>query len=184
MNAFNSAQLAALRKEYSDIKTINPDSPTFKRMQSFLDNLPQPLLKQLADAKIKFISGLALNRVKRPNSIKPAGAKRKAAPRKPASAVKKQHAKTSVAAIRKECVTSPSYHARVAAMLKKAKPRKNPAKKQRDLSRGYFIVKSVPAGYFEAQYSMAHFTLAQVKAAAEAKCKKYNCQARITEFWP
>ena len=122
----------------------------------------------------------------RSNSIKPAGAKRKTAPRKPVSAIKKAHAKKSVAEIRRQCAASPTYRKAVEALLrKKKKPMmtRNPAKKTRDLSRGYFIVKSRPAGYFEFQYSMVFYTLAQVKEAALAKCAKYKCQAAITEFW-
>ena len=57
-----------LRKEYGKISKVDPGSPTYKKLTDMLDRLaksnPQ-LLKKLADAKIKFVSPLALNRVNR-----------------------------------------------------------------------------------------------------------------------
>ena len=57
-----------LRKEYGKINRIDPTSPTYKKLTDMLDRLakssPQ-LLKKIADAKIKFVSPLALNRVNR-----------------------------------------------------------------------------------------------------------------------
>ena len=57
-----------LRKEYGKISKVDPSSPTYKKLTDMLDRLaksnPQ-LLKKLADAKIKFVSPLAMNRVNR-----------------------------------------------------------------------------------------------------------------------
>jgi len=68
---FTSQQIATLRKEYQKIGTVDPGSKTYEKLTAFLDSLSLDMLKQLATSKIKFISGLALNRVvKRGGSIK------------------------------------------------------------------------------------------------------------------
>ena len=60
---FTSQQIAALRKEYQKIGSVDPSSKTYENLTKFLDSLSDEMLKQLSQAKIKFISGLALNRV-------------------------------------------------------------------------------------------------------------------------
>ena len=65
MNLFNKSQLNTLRKQYGNIKGINPSSPTYKKLVYMLDTLPLANLKQLEKAKIPFISTLARNRVYR-----------------------------------------------------------------------------------------------------------------------
>lgn len=62
---FTSAQIKQLRKNYDTINRINPSSPTYDKLTKFLDDLPTDKLKQLAKGKIKFISSLAQNRVRR-----------------------------------------------------------------------------------------------------------------------
>jgi hypothetical protein len=52
-----------LRNECSQIDRINPCSPAYKRLIAFLDGLPQDHLKMVRDAKIKFLSRLAINRI-------------------------------------------------------------------------------------------------------------------------
>jgi hypothetical protein len=69
---FSSAQLARLRGEYARISSVDPTQPTYKKLQKQLDSMTQDQLKQLAGARIKFISKLALNRIVRSN---PGGAK-------------------------------------------------------------------------------------------------------------
>jgi len=49
---------------WNTLKGINPSSPTYKKFIKFLDKLPKDELKQLANAKIKFVSILAKNRIK------------------------------------------------------------------------------------------------------------------------
>ena len=61
---YSAKQIASLRKEYSAVNKVDPDSPTYKSLIKHLDSLPQELLKDLANAKIKFVSSLARNRVK------------------------------------------------------------------------------------------------------------------------
>ena len=59
---FTSAQIDKLRDAYGKIGRVDPSSDSYKNLTSYLDSLPLQVLKQLATAKIKFISGLALNR--------------------------------------------------------------------------------------------------------------------------
>ncbi len=59
---FTPKQIDTLRKEYAKIGTVDPSEPTYKKLTAFLDGLDDDQIAQLAKAKIKFISGLALNR--------------------------------------------------------------------------------------------------------------------------
>lgn len=54
-----------LRDAYSAIKTIDPSSPTYQKLIDFLEGLSTEDLQSLANANIRFISGLARNRVNR-----------------------------------------------------------------------------------------------------------------------
>jgi len=60
---FDTDQLAVLRAEMSKIDRIDPLSPTYRKMIGLLDGMDQPLLRQVRDAKIKFLSRLAINRI-------------------------------------------------------------------------------------------------------------------------
>lgn len=62
---FSTAQLSKLKQEYGKLKTVDPGSPTYKKLTTFLDGLSTEQLKQIVDAKIPFLRGLALNRVNR-----------------------------------------------------------------------------------------------------------------------
>lgn len=62
---FTDAHIENLRKEYDNLKTMDPESATYVKLIKLLDSLPQTHLKQLAQANIKFISMLAKNRVKK-----------------------------------------------------------------------------------------------------------------------
>ena len=61
---FTQKQLTTMRKEFATIKSVDPGKPTYNKMTAYLDTLSQPVLKQLAGARIKFLSALARNRVK------------------------------------------------------------------------------------------------------------------------
>jgi hypothetical protein len=61
----SSAQVTKLRQEYDKIKTIDPSSDNYKKLTAMLDKLDLKTLQTLAGAKIKFVSGLAQNRVVR-----------------------------------------------------------------------------------------------------------------------
>jgi phage FluMu protein Com len=61
---FTSDQIELLKMSWNTLKGINPTGPTYKKFIKFLDKLPKDQLKQLANAKIKFVSILAKNRIK------------------------------------------------------------------------------------------------------------------------
>lgn len=61
--SFSDAQISQLRGEMSKISGIDPESPTYKKLVDMLNNMGMKELTKLADANIKFISGLARNRV-------------------------------------------------------------------------------------------------------------------------
>ena len=59
------AQIDRMRQEYDKIKGIDPASDNYKKLTTMLDKLDLKTLQTLAGAKIKFVSGLAQNRVVR-----------------------------------------------------------------------------------------------------------------------
>jgi hypothetical protein len=61
----SSAQINRMKAEYSKIDRIDPSSDNYKKLISMLDKLGKPELQTLSDAGIKFVSGLAKNRVNR-----------------------------------------------------------------------------------------------------------------------
>lgn len=63
--SFSDAQIAKLKAEYSKINTIDPSGDGYKKLTAMLDKLDKPTLEKLAGAGIKFVSGLAKNRVSR-----------------------------------------------------------------------------------------------------------------------
>lgn len=67
---FSPQQIAKLRDEYGKINTIDPSGQAYKQLVAMLDRLELDDLKTLAGAKIKFVSGLAQNRVRRKESVK------------------------------------------------------------------------------------------------------------------
>ena len=74
-DAFTSQQLAKMRDEYGKISTVDPSGPEYKQLIAMLDKMHIDNLKSLAGAKIKFVSGLAQNRVNRASAKKqPQGA--------------------------------------------------------------------------------------------------------------
>ena len=62
---FTSAQLKQLKDAYGKIGRINPESKAYETLTAYLDGMNKAQLKQLVDAKIPFMSSLALNRVHR-----------------------------------------------------------------------------------------------------------------------
>jgi len=54
-----------LKSAYNSLETIDPASPTYKKLIKLLDSLDDENLQLLANAGVKFVSGLAKNRVKR-----------------------------------------------------------------------------------------------------------------------
>lgn len=58
------SQLDDLRAECAKLDRIDPCSPAYAKMIGCLDQMPQGMLWQVANAKIKFLSALARNRIK------------------------------------------------------------------------------------------------------------------------
>ena len=67
MKKFTPAQLDALAQAYGTIQRVDPAQPTYRALTALLDKLPCANLQQLVKADIKFVSGLARNRVVRKN---------------------------------------------------------------------------------------------------------------------
>lgn len=61
---FTALEIETLRREWDKIQSVDPCGQGYKKLVAFLDVLPQSVLKQLVDAKIKWVSRLALNRVR------------------------------------------------------------------------------------------------------------------------
>jgi hypothetical protein len=62
---FTVSQLSRLRDAYAKLEGVDPSKPSYQKLAPYLSGLTQPQLKQLAGAKIKFLSALARNRVRR-----------------------------------------------------------------------------------------------------------------------
>jgi len=65
VDLMSSGQLDQLRAGYAGINTIDPSQPSYGRLTALLDASGPQRLQQLADAKIKFVSNLARNRLPR-----------------------------------------------------------------------------------------------------------------------
>ena len=60
-----SAQMKRLKANYGVIPTMNPDSDNYKRLLGMIDKMAPDHLRQIAAADIKWLSGLAKNRINR-----------------------------------------------------------------------------------------------------------------------
>lgn len=58
-----------LRKEFGRLERLNPDGPIYRKLVDILDNANDEALVAIKDAKIPFVSALALNRCIRRNLI-------------------------------------------------------------------------------------------------------------------
>jgi hypothetical protein len=67
--SFTPAQLAQLRDQFASVERVDPTGPAYDRMIKLLDGMSQQQLKQVAGAGIKFLSKLALNRVKQAEAV-------------------------------------------------------------------------------------------------------------------
>ena len=63
--SFSQSQIDRLKSEYSKINKIDPSGDAYKKLIAMLDKLDKASLEKLAGADIKFVSGLAKNRVNR-----------------------------------------------------------------------------------------------------------------------
>ena len=57
--SFNSTQLHNLKRQWAQVKTVNPEGETFRTMRKTIDKYPYEVLDQLAKNKINFVSYLA-----------------------------------------------------------------------------------------------------------------------------
>lgn len=64
MRPFSSSELSQLKAAYGKINRVDPESPTYKKLIDRLDGMSKEHLKQVRDAKIKFLSLLAANRLR------------------------------------------------------------------------------------------------------------------------
>jgi len=62
---FSDAQIAALRTAYSKISGIDPESHSYQKLLTMLDDMDKATLTKVANGNIKFVSGLARNRLNR-----------------------------------------------------------------------------------------------------------------------
>ena len=58
--SFNGAHLEELRKRYAQVSHINPDSQVWKGLITYIDGLSDKLLQQLVEARIRWLSVLAM----------------------------------------------------------------------------------------------------------------------------
>ncbi len=65
---FTERQLTQLKTEYGSLKKIDPNSDHYKKLIKMLDAMDQDHLQQLVASKIPFVSMLAANRIKKPES--------------------------------------------------------------------------------------------------------------------
>ena len=59
LNEFSDAQLAQLKKAYSDLERINVTSPTYKKLKAMIANMDVKALEKVARAKVRFVSQIA-----------------------------------------------------------------------------------------------------------------------------
>jgi hypothetical protein len=59
----NTSTIEALRSQYSKIGLMGVTSPKYEQLTRFLDAQDTPTLIILRDAKIKWVSALAINRI-------------------------------------------------------------------------------------------------------------------------
>ena len=66
---FSKAQIEALRKQFSTLKTVDPTGPAYKKMTKFLQGKTAKELEGIAKAKIKFLSQTASSVLKSKHGV-------------------------------------------------------------------------------------------------------------------
>lgn len=56
------SQIEALRAPYGNVRYIDPQGPSYKKLCALLDSMDNELLMIVRDAQIKWMSNLAFNR--------------------------------------------------------------------------------------------------------------------------
>tara|TARA_B100001093_G_scaffold152979_1_gene145780 strand:- start:525 stop:1853 length:1329 start_codon:yes stop_codon:yes gene_type:complete len=67
---FSTAQLGKLKKAYSTVSTVDPTSPTYKKLTKMIKSQDKDALTQIAKAKVKFVSQIAATELRRAHNIK------------------------------------------------------------------------------------------------------------------
>jgi hypothetical protein len=67
---FSAAQLGKLKKAYSTVSTVDPTSPTYKKLTKMIKSQDKDVLMQIAKAKVKFVSQIAATELRRSHNIK------------------------------------------------------------------------------------------------------------------
>ena len=57
---FTASQIKKLRDAWATVDLIDPTQPTYKKLDKMLEKMSVEDLKKIVDAKIKFVSSLAL----------------------------------------------------------------------------------------------------------------------------
>jgi hypothetical protein len=62
---FTASQIKKLRDAWATVDLIDPTQPTYKKLDKMLEKMSVEDLEKIVDAKIKFVSSLALAKVVR-----------------------------------------------------------------------------------------------------------------------
>ena len=62
---FSAAQIKKLQDAWATVDRIDPTQPTYKKLDKMLEKMSVEDLEKIVDAKIKFVSSLALAKVVR-----------------------------------------------------------------------------------------------------------------------
>ncbi len=62
---FSAVQLKKLQDAWATVDRIDPTQPTYKKLDKMLEKMSVEDLEKIVDAKIKFVSSLALAKVVR-----------------------------------------------------------------------------------------------------------------------
>jgi len=58
---FTATEIETLRTEYARLQTVDPCAPTYQSLRTLIGHLDESALRQLAAARIKFVSSMAVN---------------------------------------------------------------------------------------------------------------------------
>ena len=67
---FTTAQIGKLKKAYSTVSTVDPTSPTYKKLTKMIKSQDKDALTQIAKAKVNFVSQIAATELRRTHNIK------------------------------------------------------------------------------------------------------------------
>ena len=62
---FSSEQIKRLRQEFGKINKVDPESPTMRKLRDMIKAMSDDDLEEIKNAKIPFVSGIALSEIVR-----------------------------------------------------------------------------------------------------------------------